>query len=83
MEKEHNQWCEITGIRVGDKVCVVAPYPNWSIHDDDVGQLVTVKNVNWRPAKGANPPVCLIVNGLRYGRCIPFWCLVKVEDKND
>jgi hypothetical protein len=88
-QKAFEQWIEITGLKVGDKVLVVAPYPDWAVKEWHVGRICTVADTHYAHRADYSPPMSVLLSDLFESTyedvegCIPFWCLVKVEDKND
>lgn len=86
---ELQQWLKETGIKSGDKVCLVADPNEWrrqwttsGLLNDAVGSMGVITELHGNIAVNVteSPAVRCFINGIG-PRHIPFWCLIKVEDE--
>jgi hypothetical protein len=88
-QKALEQWLKITGLKMGDKVLVVDGAEGWrrDVHllpvgDGFVGEIGAVTAIHRESQiKGYAAIGVRTEKGVWHD--LPFWCLVKVEDKND
>lgn len=94
-QKALEQWLEITGLKKGDKVLVVDGAEQWRalfglkpVADGFIGSVGRVTTI-LRGEDVSDDYVGVAVQHIaseKRGHMwhdLPFWCLVKVEDKND